>query len=108
MSESLVLPIDAVITWVDGRDPVHKAKMEACISMSNEPRPSEASPTRFHCSGEINFCVVSLLKFAPWLRKIFIVTDDQIPGIAATLANTSFANRVQVIDHREIFQGFED
>ena len=101
-------PVDAVITWVDGRDPAHQAKLAAHFGSRADHRPVGASPIRFHDSGEINLCVMSLLKFAPWLRKIFIVTDDQTPKICSGLLKTADANKVQVVDHREIFVGFEE
>jgi Stealth protein CR2, conserved region 2/Stealth protein CR1, conserved region 1/Stealth protein CR3, conserved region 3 len=102
------LPIDAVITWVDGSDPAHKAKLNAQLRRQTDQRPAGANPARFHDSGEISLCVLSLLAFAPWLRKIFIVTDEQTPEICSLLSKTAYADKVRVVDHREIFIGFEE
>src|SRR6187431_2373171 len=107
MSHS-TLPIDAVITWVDGADPAHKAKLDLYFGRSPESRPVGANASRFHDSGEINYCVASLLKFAPWLRTVFILTDAQTPPLMKLIANTAYADKVRVVDHRDIFAGYED
>src|SRR5690242_19748159 len=105
---SLTPPIDAVVTWVDGNDPAHKAKLEARFGKDVQKHPIGAHPIRFHDSGEIDYCLTSLLKFAPWLRTIFILTDNQVPSIVSALVPTPFADRVRVVDHRQVFCGFEE
>jgi hypothetical protein len=108
MNESTKQPaIDAVITWVDGYDPKHQQKLKNYLAAIGNPKAPGAAPTRFNQLGEIHYCVRSLLHFAPWLRKIYIVTDAQIPSIVNELASTEFADKVQVIDHLQIFYGFE-
>ncbi|MES2823008.1 MAG: Stealth CR1 domain-containing protein [Pseudomonadota bacterium] len=102
-----VLPIDAVITWVDGNDPAHKAKLNAFLGKKTEARPVGANASRFHDSGEINYCVASLLKFSPWLRTIFILTDAQSPPLMEMIANTPYADKIKLVDHRDIFSGYE-
>ena len=73
-------PIDAVITWVDGNDPAHRAKRKAFLTDKAEDRSDDiGGATRFSSSGEIFFCIGSILRFAPFVRKIFIVTDCQDP-----------------------------
>ncbi|STX28081.1 Capsular polysaccharide phosphotransferase SacB [Legionella beliardensis] len=102
-------PIDAVITWVNGNDKSHQVKLsEALAKLGMQQRPIAAEPTRFNECGEINYCLQSLFRFAPWLRNIFIVTDAQIPPIIEQLENTELAAKIKLIDHREIFAGFED
>ena len=101
------LPIDAVITWVDGADPTHKAKLDMYLASIGGVRPRAASPARFNSVGEIEYCVVSLLRFAPWLRTIFIVSDQQRPEFMSKLIGTDYESRVKVIDHSVIFTGYE-
>lgn len=101
-------PVDAVITWVDGADPKHKQKLDAHLGQIRGPRPPSANPTRFNDAGEIDYCVVSLLKFAPWIRTIFIVTDQQRPGLMQKIIGTVYEHRIQVVDHLAIFKGYED
>jgi hypothetical protein len=100
-------PIDAVITWVDGRDPAHAQRLAAYLAEIGGARPAAAHPTRFDDAGEIDWCVASILRFAPWMRTIHIVADRQTPALIARLRGTPFAGRVRVVDHREIFAGFE-
>lgn len=99
--------VDAVITWVDGADPKHKVKLDAYLASIGGTRPRAASPTRFNSVGEIEYCVVSLLRFAPWLRTIFIVSDQQQPDFISKLVGTVYESRVKVVDHSVIFAGYE-
>ncbi|MCE3253988.1 MAG: hypothetical protein K0Q67_3008, partial [Cellvibrio sp.] len=100
-------PIDAVITWVDGADPHHKARLDAYLSSIGSTRPRSANRARFSSVGEIEYCVVSLLRYAPWIRTIFIVSDQQQPDFMAKLIGTVYESRVKIVDHRVIFSGYE-
>lgn len=100
-------PVDAVILWVDGSDPAHAAKLNDYLVSKGLERSGAASKARFHCAGELDYCVTSLLKFAPWLRTIFIVTDNQRPELLGKLQGTPFEEKVKLIDHKVIFAGYE-
>jgi len=100
-------PVDAVITWVDGYDNAHQQKLNNYLLKQGIHRPLAASPTRFNQHGEIDYCVRSLLYFAPWISTIYIVTDAQVPAIISQLSETVYKNKVKLIDHRDIFSGFE-
>lgn len=100
-------PIDAVITWVDGADPAHAAKLDSYLESIGRKRTGSAGKARFHNAGEIDYCVTSILKFAPWVRTIHIVTDRQVPDLLKTLEGTVFEQKIRVVDHREIFAGYE-
>lgn len=100
--------IDAVITWVDGDDPQLAARRAAYLGGVVAHR--EASrPTRFRSVGEIDYCVASILRHAPFVRRIFIVTDAQEPPFLtrARRERPSWLDRVQRVDHRDIFAGYE-
>ncbi|TGG96055.1 capsular biosynthesis protein [Natronospirillum operosum] len=100
-------PIDAVVTWVDGDDPQHRAKLnEYLASVGCSPR--SASSTRFAHVGELDYCVASLLRFAPWLRRIHIVTDQQTPELVSRVASKYNGTEVVVVDHTAIFRGYEN
>lgn len=99
--------VDAVITWVDGYDKAHQQKLKNYLTKKGISRPEAASPTRYNQCGEIDYCVRSLLYFAPWIRTIYIVTDNQVPEIFKRLKGTSFEGRVKLVDHRDIFFDFE-
>ncbi|MDX2346489.1 MAG: Stealth CR1 domain-containing protein [Legionella sp.] len=102
--------IDAVVTWVDGADKAHLKKRLNYFESTQAHQVDEeaALPTRFASNGEIDYCLRALLKFAPWLRKIFIITDGQTPSILKSFEGTANANRFQLIDHRDIFRDYLD
>lgn len=100
-------PIDAVITWVNGDDPEHKKKLNAYLK-STGTIPGAANSTRFRETGEFEFCITSLLRYAPWLRYIYIVTDAQTPDFMKIIRQSRFAERIQIIDHQVIFSGFDE
>ena len=44
------------------------------------PTPDEAaSESRYRDTGELRYSLRSLEKYAPWVRHVYLVTDDQIP-----------------------------
>lgn len=101
-------PVDAVVTWVDGYDREHQRKLEHYLLGLGVERPPAVAPTRFNQQGEIEYCLRSLLSFAPWIRKIYIVTDRQTPSIVLRLKETIYANKIELVDHHKIFVGFEE
>lgn len=102
-----MIDVDAVITWVDGSDPAHKQKRDHHLTQAQAPlHDNGTNPHRWVCSDELNFCLRSIANHAPWVRRIWIVTDSQIPEIASL--SDEFAAKVSVVDHREIFAGYED
>jgi hypothetical protein len=104
------LPIDAVVMWVDGDDPAHQAKLEAYLASIGRVRPHAAAPTRFRSVGEIDYCLRSLLRFAPFLRRIHVLTDSQSPPIFERRDRWSAAlrDKLVLVDHVQAFAGFED
>jgi hypothetical protein len=98
--------IDAVVTWVDGNDPKHRKKLSQHFQYLGIT-PAQVESSRLCSSGEINYCIKLLLKNAPWLRTIFVVTDAQQPTIIEQLIGTEDEGRVRLIDHKEIFRDFE-
>ena len=93
--------IDAVITWVDGSDPNYKIKYNY---HSGQMRNFKE---QYLQDNEIVFCVSSILKYAPFVRKIFIVTDNQVPNFKK-IERIIPKNKIKIIDHKEIFEGLED
>ena len=102
-------PIDAVIYWVDGSDPKLSAKRDHYLDRARNVNVRATKPTFYASHNEIKYCVLSILKFAPFIRNIFIVTDEQDPGIHNDIeANfPGRSNSVIIVDHKEIFRGYE-
>jgi len=103
-------PIDVVIAWVDGSDPKLAEKRSRYSGSKPVPVSSGAHPTRFASSNEIRYCLLSVLRFAPFVRKIFIVTDSQDPGLTVDILKyfPERAGSVTIVDHTEIFDGYTE
>lgn len=99
--------VDAVITWVDGYDEAHRQKLADYLKNRGMVRTESSAPTRYNQHDEIASCVCSILKFAPWIRNIYIVTDGQKPPIVDLLQTTPYGNKIRLIDHSQIFSGYE-
>lgn len=101
--------IDVVIAWVDGNDPKHQAKMKPYLDPQSAKSDDIAGPTRFRSEGEIFYCVASILRFAPFVRKIFIVTDEQNPHLEEFVQKNFPDNRtpIEIVDHKILFRGYE-
>lgn len=101
-------PVDAVITWVDGGDPVHCQKINRYKNLyeSEYMIRSSLEGDRFSNNGEIFYCVQSIIKYMPWIRKIFIITDSQIPQFLSS--DNILYEKVIVVDHTVVFEGHED
>ncbi len=95
-------PIDVVVTWVDGNDPLHQRKMSDAVSLEKNKR-LYVGGSKYKQVGEIYYCVMSIIKFAPFIRNIFIVTDGQIPEFIKK--NKINDTRIKIVDHKEIFKG---
>ena len=104
------MKIDAVITWVDGADPRHRAKREQYGNKRMLSQNDVAGSTRYTSLGEIFYCIASLNRYAPWLNKIYIVTDEQDPKVEDAL-KVHFPEGtipMEIVDHKVIFRGYEE
>jgi len=102
-------PIDVVIAWVDGSDPKLTSKRNSFLTGASRSISSGAHSTLFASLNEIRYCVLSIFRFAPFVRNIFIVTDEQDPGINDDVKKyfPERMNSVRIVDHKEIFEGYE-
>ncbi len=77
--EKNIEPIDLVYLWVDGNDPVWRAKRDEFIG---KPRENVAANCkgRYQDNDELMYSLRSVDRYAPWVRNIYIVTDDQTPS----------------------------
>jgi hypothetical protein len=101
--------IDVVIAWVDGRDRKHRAKRNRYLADpgggDGEPEGDARSGRRFSDNDEIRFCLRSIRNYAPWVRTTWLVTDNQVP--AAIDRRRAELDNIHIVDHREIFRGYE-
>ena len=120
----LIEPVDAVITWVDSADPVYAQARSHLLATPVEPVETsdapgaEAAPTptdsadggepqtstadelahaeaRTRSLDELRYTLRSLDMFAPWLRRVWLLTDLQRPEWLDD-------STVTVVDHRDV------
>jgi len=77
-------PVDIVYTWVDGQDREHAAKRAAWRPGGEKDNALAHGPALFSDNEELRYSLRSVEAFAPWIRRIFILTDAQIPAWLAT------------------------
>ncbi|GAW52093.1 MULTISPECIES: stealth conserved region 3 domain-containing protein [unclassified Nocardioides] len=102
MAEPTVLdcafPVDVVYTWVDGGDAAWNAAREqrlATLSGTATTRESSGQ-ARFINRDELRYSLRSINLFAPWVRRIHVVTAGQVPGWLVDHP------QVNVVDHAAI------
>lgn len=89
------IKIDMVYTWVDNKDPKW---LEKKLAYSSECKDNDANNNcRYINNDELKYSLRSLEKYANWINKIYIVTDNQVPE----WLNTE-NERIKIIDHTDI------
>ena len=103
------IPVDAVITWVNGNDKNWQEKINA-YSESKINFSSKNHLKRYNSIGEIDIAIKSIIKFAPFIKNIFLVTDNQSPESFDSLKSLAQKKGItlKLVDHKTIFKGFEE
>lgn len=65
--------IDFVILWVDGNDPIWQKKRAKYSEFKNE------NNVRYRDYGSLKYLFRSIEKYAPWVNKVHLITDHQVP-----------------------------
>jgi hypothetical protein len=90
------IDVDFVFTYVDGYDPEFIKMKNSYLNTINKKYNPDI---RSKGLNEIIYSVNSVIKFIPWIRKIFIVTNNQIPPIDRQLISSG---KVIIIDQNKI------
>lgn len=90
--------IDFVYTWVDGADAAWLERKQAALQAGEGWHTHAASESRFHSRDELRYSLRSAWMYADFFRKIYLVTDQQVPPWLDTSDP-----RIEVVDHRDIF-----
>ncbi|SDV01739.1 Stealth protein CR1, conserved region 1 [Microlunatus sagamiharensis] len=94
------LPVDVVYTWVDGDDESWRARRDRALRETDATLHDLATnDSRYTSHDELRYSMRSLEMYAPWVRRVFLVTDDQVPPWL-NRANP----RLDVVDHRDLFR----
>lgn len=98
------VPIDLVYTWVDGSDPAWRERRDAALHARGEGLParhdSAVDASRFLNSDELRFSLRSVHRYVNWVRRIYIVTDQQVPSWLVREDP-----RIRIVDHRDLLGG---
>jgi hypothetical protein len=86
------LPIDAVYTWVDAADPAWQELFARYVD------PSGFDPDRFAQSDELRYSLRSLDVFAPWIRRIHILSNCAPPSWFRPSERVVWLDHADVID----------
>lgn len=97
LPRDITFPVDAVYTWVNGADPAWLARRSRFSGTSYHAEAANAA--RYADHDELRYSLRSLDMYAPWIRTIYIVTDDQTPA----WLDTSVPG-IQVVSHRDVFR----
>lgn len=88
--------IDFVVTWVDGADKRWQKKRAQYVADS-ESEAGMSSAKAYRDWGTFKYWFRGVESFAPWVNKVYLVTDDQVPPWL-DLGH----EKLEVIDHTDI------
>ena len=83
--------IDFVVMWVDGNDLSWQDKM-----LSYKGTSEQSNPTRFRDWNIFKYWFRSIERFAPWVHRVFLITDNQTPS----WININYS-KLKIIDHKD-------
>ncbi len=96
--DDVCFDVDVVYTWVDGDDEDWLAARDQRITgLGGTPSQRAAGAARYRSRDELRYSMRSLHLFAPWVRRIHLVTAGQVPAWLDTLHPS-----IRVVDHRDI------
>ena len=72
--------IDFVVIWVDGGDPIWQAKKAEYSKSVDTSKKSMNSVKAYRDWGTFKYWFRGVEKFAPWVNKVYLVTDQQKPS----------------------------
>lgn len=89
--------VDIVYLWVDGDDPNWLVKKQHWQTLKGKGLNEQAiTKGRFINNDELKFALRSVEKNIPWINKIYIVTDNQIPKWLDTTNE-----KIKIVFHNE-------
>ena len=85
-------PIDIVVPWVDGSDPLWQEERNRYSPNSK----SDSSDSRYRDWGLFQYWFRSIEKYAPWVRKVHLVTWGHVPS----WLNTEHP-KLNIVNHKD-------
>lgn len=87
--------VDAVYTWVDGSSETFRKDF---AHHTSEAETDASSARRFRDNNELRFSMRSVTRFAPWIRRVHLVTNGDVPAWL-----DPHADRLALVRHDDIF-----
>lgn len=94
-------PIDAVISYVDGSDPIWLESYQQFRNSDLKEKSTSkdaAVGNRFRSCDELKYCLRSINKFAPWIRNIYLVVSS--PSQLPSWLNKN-SPKLQIVSHSD-------
>jgi hypothetical protein len=99
--------IDAVITWVDDQDPEWLASKNRRAAGLGRKVTRALDEERFRNRDELRYCLRSIEQFAPFFRRIYLVTAGQVPAwLDTTNPQIRLVNHEDIYSHKEFLPTF--
>lgn len=91
--------IDVVYTWVDGSDPAWEAARRDRLAAGGPAaaHTTVSGPARYTDRDELRYSMRGLHLFAPWVRRIHVVTAGQTPAWLDV-----DHPKINMVDHRDL------
>ncbi|MDL2316796.1 Stealth CR1 domain-containing protein [Desulfovibrio sp. OttesenSCG-928-A18] len=93
-------PVDIVYTWVDGADPVMAAKRASFMPPGEQCHQETRGDCLYRDNQELRYSLRSVERYAPWVRRVFLLVDGQVPDWLNTRHD-----KLKVIDHKDCIPG---
>ena len=91
--------IDFVVMWVDGGDPIWQAKKAEYSKSVDTSKNSMNSVKAYRDWGTFKYWFRGVEKFAPWVNKVYLVTDQQKPSWLNIASE-----KLVLVDHSDILR----
>ena len=91
------IKIDLVYLWVNDKDEDWQKKRRFWANELGVVSSEENSDCRYSNNDELKYSLRSAEMYAPWINKIFIVTDDQTPKWLDTNHP-----KIKIVNHKDI------
>lgn len=92
--------IDVVFTWVDNTDEAWQKKYEQYKDSRRNINLGQyaTDSARFDNHNELFYSVKAVKKYLPWVRNIYVITDNQVPSWLSKVKG------VTIVDHTDIIE----
>lgn len=100
--KSAPFDIDVVFTWVQATPEFNTKKAQW---LEKSKKPSDNNNNRYSNSEELKFAIRSVYKYAPWVRHIYVVVnDDQTPDFVSK-KSADCPIPVYIVPHSILYEG---